>query len=172
MADEMVTSTPEPEPAVSVDPVPVPARAHLSRWRIAGLAVAVVVLGGGIAVAVAGSNDKSVAEHDQSRATTQLHTQRADTRRTEAELASDRTRLDPASRALAAPLATASGLIDLVGQGAAAQNAVQDAGISGSVSDYNAAVDHDNAIVDQFNATVDRLDQQIKALPGSSSLRA
>ena len=73
--------------------------------------------------------------------------------------------------ALATPLATANGIGDLITQGSDAQHAVQDAGVSGAVDDYNAAVDHANAVVDQFNAAVKRLDQQIAALAVSASQR-
>jgi hypothetical protein len=146
-------------------------RRRLSRWRIAGLVVAVLLLGGTVAVALSGSSEKSTAEQAQAHASAQLRRQQAETKRTEAQLESGRTRLDTVVVALATPLATANGIGDLIVQGGEAQHAVQDAGVSGSADDYNAAVDHSNAIVDQFNAAVKRLDQQIAALKAPASQR-
>jgi hypothetical protein len=157
MTDTLPTTVPE------FDAPPRKAR-PVAPWRIAALVVAVLLLAGAGAVAILGDNDRDDASHDQRRAEAQVQSQRVDTRRARAQLASEHQRLDAASRAISDVLATDHNIADLVARGAAAHQAVQNAGISGNVDEYNTAVERANAIVDQYDAAIERLDKQVAAL--------
>jgi hypothetical protein len=136
---------------------------------------AFVVAGLLLAAGAAGAVTEKAREHDATRAEAKArvveHRARVDAAAASRSLAEARTSGDNATRALATPLATVEGLVQLSDQGLTASRDAQRLGLDpsdGAVDAYNEAVTRANVVADQFNGAVDRLSDQLAALAGVS----
>jgi hypothetical protein len=145
---------------------------RVSRVRIVAAGVAALVLAGAIVFAVLATGDHGSAVRERKRAEQLLERQRAETQQTQADLESLVGNVEYFDQAVATPLATGQNLATLEDQGVQVEQAVQSAGLSGSVDDYNNEIDQANALVAQYNAAIDALNQQMQALPPLPATRA
>jgi hypothetical protein len=162
--DDMTTLPPSvDETPTTVDDAPT--KPKWSRIRIVAVIVAAMLLIGAVVFTVTADQDRSSATHERKHAEQLLATQRSDTQDVEMMLRSTVAGIAAFNQAVATPMATEQNIAALEDQGLTAEQAVQSAGVAGTVDDYNSAIDRSNALVDQYNTALDTLNQQLTALP-------